>query len=326
MENTSTSYMFALDPTNTLVHVSDAERNEQYKCPGCKEKMVPAKGNIRAHHFRHDKATCSYETYLHNAAKNAFYNAFNIAKANSLPIRLQLSRQVTCSNPKKAFIQDRPACSSMVEANYNLIDLFNYAELEKRDNRTGLTPDVLLFNTETHKYCYFEICVTHACSQDKIDSGIPIIEINIRDEEDIQFVKNLDFSIDDYRVTVHNFSVSSVTQDLCTKGKCQSGNDEYEIWALSTSGRLNQTIKLFSNLSVNVLSASNCWAINIDEEEKYRLIKQVTLSQDPKNMYSNCLKCIHAKSWLDGQVYCFIKSSEIGYGEAKQCKDYRVTL
>lgn len=83
MTGASITYMFALGSINSLVHISDAEHNEQYECPSCKEKMVPAKGSTRAHHFRHGNATCSYETYLHNAAKNAFYNAFNITRSHA---------------------------------------------------------------------------------------------------------------------------------------------------------------------------------------------------------------------------------------------------
>ena len=323
MTRTSVTYVFALDPTNTLIHICEAKRNVKYKCPGCKGKVVPVKGEVRADHFRHDNATCSYESYLHNAAKNAFYNGFNVAKDNAKPVRLQLTRQVICSTPKMMFIKNRSNCSSTIDANYNLTDLFDLAELEKYDDNTGLIPDVLLSNTDTNKQCYFEVCVTHACSQSKIDFGVTIIEIHVSCEEDVQFIKGLDFSVYDPKLTLHNFNVTPLKKDM-SAGPCPHGGDEFEVWTLSQSGRLNKSVRLFRDLSFDDLNSNNCWSTETDEKEKYELIKQVALSQDPKNIYPNCLKCTYSNSWSDGQVYCLVKSCQLSYGEAKRCKDYQV--
>tara|TARA_R110001583_G_scaffold1612_5_gene12711 strand:+ start:345 stop:1322 length:978 start_codon:yes stop_codon:yes gene_type:complete len=325
MEDKAITYVFALDANDTLIHISDSLPNELYKCPGCKSNMLIVKGPVRAHHFRHNKATCSYESYLHNSAKNAFYKAFNNAKIDSQPIKFQLTRLVTCSSLKSTFLENKPSCSSYINANYNLVDLFDLAELEKHDTSTGLTPDVLLTNSNTNKRCYFEVCVTHPCSKNKIESGIPIIEINITREEDIEYIQALDFSIDDSRLTVHNFNVSPLKKDICSSG-CHYGSEEFEIWTLSSSGRLNLAVKRFENLTDNDLSACNCWSCKTDKTEKYKMIKQVAFSLDPHNTYQNCLKCLHSDTWSDGQVYCSVKSRQLYYGEAKKCKDYQVGL
>jgi len=231
MENTSATYVYALDSTDTLVQICDAQRNVKYKCPGCKRKLLPIKGEVRAAHFRHDNATCSYESYLHNAAKIAFCNAFNTAKNNAKPVILQLVRQIICSTPKMKFIKNKSNCTSTIDANYNLTALFDLAELEKYDNNTALIPDVLLSSYDTNKYCYFEVCVTHACSQNKIDSGVPIIEIHVSCEEDIQFIKGLNFSVYDPRLTLHNFNVTPLKKDMSV-GPCPHGGDEFEVKAV----------------------------------------------------------------------------------------------
>lgn len=317
----SAQYAYANDCSGVLTHISNVIKHNSYTCPGCREEMVAVKGKVNVHHFRHNNASCSYESYLHNAAKNAFYNRFNESKE---PIALILKRAITCQSKKKSFLNDDSiSCTNLVEAKYNLRSLFNEATLELYDKSTGFTPDVMLFNTDNDSKCYIEIFVTHECTEEKIASGIPIIEISVNDENDIKYIQESDFSINDINISLYNFSAKEKSVKECHQN-CSLTSHKFETWTLSSSGRLNKLEKPFNHLSEDELSLNNCWPVTLDKVIKTESIINLVKEMDPGNIYSNCLKCTNSSAWDDGQVSCTIKHSNVPYTEAKVCKYYKV--
>lgn len=305
-----------------LIHISSSVRDDIYYCPGCLEEMVTVKGEVNTHHYRHNNAKCSYESYLHNAAKTAFYNTFLKFKKNSQALKLHLTRAVSCSNEKTSYLQNNSIrCLSTVDAKYNLIELFSSASLEKYDKTTGLTPDVMLSNTNTGNCCYVEIFVTHECSVQKIEAGIPIIEINVSCEEDIYYIQKGVFSINDSNLNLYNFKVRDKVVNEC-HGNCSLSTHEFEIWSLSSQGRFNKAINTYSNLTLQELKAANCWPAALENNVKSQKIKELALSLDPKGLYDNCMKCIQSNGWQDAKTYCNIKLARVAYTEAKNCMHY----
>lgn len=317
----SAQYAYAIDCHGVLTHISKAVKHDSYTCPGCLEEMVAVKGKVNVHHYRHNNATCSYESYLHNAAKNAFYIRFNESKE---PIALILERAVKCKSIKKSFLQDESiSCTSLVEAKYNLRNLFTEANLELYDKNTGFTPDVMLSNTDNDSKCYIEIFVTHECTEEKIASGIPIIEISVNDENDIKYIQESDFSINDTNISLYNFSTKEKSVKRCHEN-CSLTDHKFDTWNLSASGRLNKLEKSFNNLSEEELSNPNCWPVNLDKRIQTERLINLVKEMDPGNIYSNCLKCANASGWDDGQVSCAVKYKSVPYTEAKVCKYYKV--
>jgi hypothetical protein len=317
----SAQYAYANDCSGVLTHISNVINHNSYTCPGCREEMVAVKGKVNLHHFRHNNATCSYESYLHNAAKNAFYNRFN--ESTGL-IVLMLERAITCQSNKKSFLNDDSiSCSNLVEAKYNLRNLFNEAFLELYDKSTGFTPDVMLSNSDNGSKCYIEVFVTHECSEEKIASGIPIIEISVNDENDIKYIQESDFSTNDINISLYNFSAKEKSVQECHQN-CSLISNKFETWTLSASGRLNKLVKSFNHLSEEDLSLNNCWPVNLDKRTKTEKIINLVKEMDPENIYSNCLKCINASGWDDGHVSCAIKYTSVPYTESKVCKHYKV--
>ena len=317
----STQYAYAIDCSGKLTHISKAVKNISYICPSCSEKMMMVKGEVNAHHFRHNNATCSYESYLHHTAKKAFYNRF---KESIEPITIILERAIICQSKKKMFVQDSGIeCTSLTEAKYNLRNLFNEVFLEQYDENTGFTPDVMLFNSESESKCYIEIFVTHECSKDKISSGIPIIEISVCDQSDIEYIQESDFSINDRNISLYNFNAKERVVHECHQN-CNLACQKFEVWSLSSSGRLNKLVKPFNNLSIEELSLNNCWPVSLHKHIKTEKITKLVRELDSGNIYPNCLKCIHASGWDEGQVRCTKKSINLPYTEAKTCKHYAV--
>jgi len=319
----SAQYAYAIDCAGGLIHISHAVKHKTYSCSGCSDVMVAVKGKINVHHFRHNNATCSYESYLHNAAKTAFYNRFN---ESIEPLSLLLERSITCKSSKQKFLQDDSvSCTELVDAKYNLKSLFNKATLELYDKKTGFTPDVMLSNVDNDNRCYIEIFVTHACTEEKIASDIPIIEISVNDENDIKYIQECDLSINHANISLYNFDAKERSVHEC-HGNCKLNSHKFETWSLSPSGRLNKVVQSFNYLSIEELEVSNCWPVTLDNLIKSEKITCLVKDMDPRNVYENCLKCASAKGWDDGKTVCTVKRTSVPYTEAKVCKHYKVVV
>lgn len=163
-------------------------------------------GEFNAKHFRHSEECCALETYLHKCGKEAFFYRYQQALSREMPISLELERRVACNGSRLALVRDEARqCVKSVPARYNLTQFFDQAELEKHDKVTGLRPDVMLYDTTGERRCYVEICVTHPCSQDKIEAGIPILEFKVQSASDIQMLLTGAYSIKEKILRVFNW-------------------------------------------------------------------------------------------------------------------------
>ncbi|MGE9502017.1 hypothetical protein ACQP3D_26900, partial [Escherichia coli] len=97
-------------------------------------------------------------------------------------------------------------------------------------------PDVMLYDTTGERRCYVEICVTHPCSQDKIEAGIPILEFKVQSASDIQMLLTGAYSIKEKILRVFNWLPPFQSVDTCS-GVCSVGNVDMSVWSLSGSGR-----------------------------------------------------------------------------------------
>ncbi len=209
-------YRHALNQEGKLLTVKEAEQREIYICPSCRERLIFRAGEKNQKHFAHFKDACNYETYLHKTAKIALAQCFQKLNLVRIPYELQIfdlihsyridSDDIISSEPSEKMssydiLAERPDVN--LEANYE-----------------GFVPDILL---EGPTQAYFvEICVTHAVSEVKKNSGFPIIEIRIDNEDDILNVvkgsivegpKLQLYNFDGYRI-LHRRQVPTNRQEL----------------------------------------------------------------------------------------------------------------
>lgn len=216
-------YNYAYDENGHLVNISSVtsedRRNHLYKCISCGKELVPKLGAVRAHHFAHKVHTdCNGETYLHLLAKQVLWKRFMSAE----PFEVRLDAFFHCSERNKCpFHSDSCIADSIVLS--NLKDFYNECDIEKSvysqvwengDKRCSVQEgssheryiaDLLLWNSanQDREPVAIEICVKHACEEKKINSGLKIIEIKIKDESDIEALKT--GALDGDNVTFHNF-------------------------------------------------------------------------------------------------------------------------
>ena len=312
-------YAYAKTDENESVHIRKAFRNGKYLCPSCHELMIPVLGDHKAKHFRHHKAVCSYESYLHQAAKIAIYHRL----LNEDTVPLILPREAECRDAKAELLAGCHApCKMLIPALYNLKALFNQVELEQYDADTGLKPDVLLTNASSQAKCYIEIYVTNPSSKEKIGSGVPILEFHVTSEADITALLSNDLSSEDTEMTHYNFKLKSRVTDRCLD-QCHHAKVEIDKWKLNSNGRLQQQTCRYKDIDHTAASTSTAWPKSLAPQEQLTRLQNLIKRSDSLNAHANCINCIFASNWDNGFLHCSKKHTKVPYTEAKLCAQYR---
>ena len=178
-------YRTAFDENNNLVDIRDVSKEERhehtYRCIMCGEVLLPRLGNERARHFYHGKdTTCDGESYIHKLAKLRIKEKFDKSE------HFFVSYDVThvCSQ-QECRLRNKNCVQSNEQHKIDLRHYYDTATIEAPVN--GFIADVLLSNSKKPELppVLLEIRVTHACEQEKIDSGLKIIEIHVKKEAEI---------------------------------------------------------------------------------------------------------------------------------------------
>lgn len=206
---TSIKYKYAYDENGVLVSIQDVDQeskqNNTYHCISCGKILLPKLGIKNVHHFAH-KSTCNGESYLHKLAKlklkEKFYSQDCSFKVN-LPTVSICNQKNTCP-----FFHE--GCKTGTINEINLREYYNQCEEEisihiknehdnpivsfsPLENGSTYVADLLLWNKEKPENTpiAIEIYCSHECEEQKIKSGLRIIEIKIDSEEDIEkLIKN----------------------------------------------------------------------------------------------------------------------------------------
>ncbi|MCE2596604.1 hypothetical protein K6Y31_17590 [Motilimonas cestriensis] len=323
VQSSSVQYAFALDKEGALIHISKAQRSNSYICPGCKSPLSPVLGDVNAKHYRHSEECCPLETYLHKTAKEALFLCYQHAIKTDIPITLELKRSVSCSDPRLGLLRNANQCSKSAPARYNLTQFFDLVDLEKVDKNTGMQPDVLLSESSGTRRCYIEVCVTHPCAQQKIDTGIPIIEFKVQSVDDIIMLSSGKYSVEDERLSVFNWLPPPRVDNKCSE-PCSVGDMEISVWRLSDSGRLNEIIMPLSDVDLITDSVINAWPSSLGADDVANNLRSFLRHVDPQMLFSNCIMCDQADTWKSGYIRCQSKAKLVPYTEARQCAAYKV--
>lgn len=188
-------YRYAFDSQKNTIDITTINKNNKnsskYYCISCGKELTAKLGDKKQHHFSHkistDSTSCSCETYLHNLAKYKIKEIFD----NDTIFNINMTEKVICSSIRNCyFSSDENCCSHSKEILVNLKDRYDLCTVEKQIE--GFKADILLENSNNkYKPLLIEVFVTHECSEDKINSKLPIIEISIKKEEDIQNIKEI---------------------------------------------------------------------------------------------------------------------------------------
>lgn len=176
-------YSYSLDKESNLIHVKEAVKGNEYRCPCCGEAMIPRQGKLRKWHFAHkaNLENCSYETYLHKIAKRRIRDFFNASPHFYIKFR----GEATC------VVQDCPLGREKTKCTWDKYDEFDlknyYDKCDEEVTIDNFRADLLVTNSERNiPPILIEIFVSHKSTEEKINSKHRIIEVQILSEDDIE--------------------------------------------------------------------------------------------------------------------------------------------
>ena len=188
-------YRYAKAPNGNYVDIKDVNeenrRNMKFICISCGHDMVASLGD-KTHHFRHkQELACNKETYLHKLGKYTFVKTYNECIEQHKPYNITLQRRIPCSHESTCAIKknnENVSCLSFEKQEWDLTKYYQTIVVEKKVD--DFIPDVLLKSDQGRDPIFIEIKVTHPCTEEKIQQGLPIIEIAIKDEFDLDIIKS----------------------------------------------------------------------------------------------------------------------------------------
>lgn len=186
-------YRYALSPSGRSISIDqiDPKSRKEYgelTCFGCGSELLPRLGPKNVNHFYHrsDGKGCGSETYLHNMTKTRIYEILTERRNLGLKVDVELPWQ-----QRKIFVDadgiefNKNARPKLVPKSYEILNASTELYLEKRVKQ--FVPDVFAKNSEGLDI-FIEVYVTHPCSDEKIYSGMPIIELKIESQETAEVV------------------------------------------------------------------------------------------------------------------------------------------
>lgn len=203
------TYQFAKLADGSFINIDDigeSNRNRQFYCIGCSSKMSPVLPKEKAKHFRHTTYVCSRETYLHKLGKLVIKHRFdNNSNFNIKYYAINNCKKFNSCELKKYYQWDK--CRNLKDL--HTLDLKNYYDTCSEEiTYNGFKGDLVLTHSQFPKRqpLFIEIAVTHKCTDEKIRSGIKIIEISIQDEAILKEISLSDFTItQNDKVSYYNF-------------------------------------------------------------------------------------------------------------------------
>lgn len=192
---------FALDMNGSLIEIHRVNEGQQYFCPHCHKEMISKCGKIRQWHFAHKTDKCSYDKYLHSIAEMMIKDWFNKNES----IMLIMDAWEKCNMYDECKFRHEYDCKRKATKQINLKKY--YSICEKEQGFGGFVADLLCKNPQRlDDPIFIEILVTHECSQEKKNSGIRIIEIEIQSEEDILNIVHSSQIAEGDTVHLYNFN------------------------------------------------------------------------------------------------------------------------
>lgn len=227
-------YRYAINEHGNVLsidNITEKNKNKIFTCGGCGERLSPRalKSNKVIPHFYHpydesfSQRECSGETYLHWISKELLAESFQ----QSGPFVLEWKSTSSCIHEDA----DWTMCYKEHEHFMNLTKEYPIVTVEKKDG--DFIPDILLSNKNGGKI-YVEICNSSTCSIEKRNSGNKIIEIKVKNEEDIEKIvrsRTIDggYAHIDYSYTnieLINFALDEAEGYFDCKGKCPHMSEE----------------------------------------------------------------------------------------------------
>jgi len=264
-----------------LKNISDSsvERGQKntYFCPdpACNQVLKVRKGGKYTDHFAHKKATsCSgFETSLHLLAKLIFKENYLHCLENKLPFHLEYKEIKICNTCHG--LNNLPE-SCELKPKKKLFDLTKkFDKISEEKEIQGFYADILLESSTTEEVILIEFAVTHKCEPEKISSGLRIIEFQIEEEDDLNFISNHKIAAKPNSCIYYNFNFKHKAENLFTVENCKKS---FETFVVFRNGKAKK--KKFRPIQI----------FNGSEKQNYLLFKNMDIENSGIKTFSALVK------------------------------------
>ena len=182
-------YHFARNESGEIVDIDNVTESyrdsHSFYCLGCDGEMNARLGAKYSHHFYHSNgADCGFgESDLHRYAKKMLRKKFQ----DNPTFPVKIVQDVSCGARCLFFKNGEDGCQVKKLMEYDL-KAFGYDTIEEeKEVAGGFVADLLISDsTGRNPNILLEIFVSHQIGKSKEESGHRIIEVPIRDEEDLR--------------------------------------------------------------------------------------------------------------------------------------------
>lgn len=309
-------YSYAKDVLGKYVHIEQAHQGVTYFCPQCGNEMIARHGEVNAHHFAHKvECACSGESYLHKIAKERFKELYD----NSTEFILEYKTPVRCPHKLDVtscvFASDR--CNSVDNTirRLNLKKLFDQCLIEQPINNGQFVADIILKDSTGHtdKILLIEFYHTHRCGPDKINSGYPIVEIRINNDEDIITSNRIAYNS---KVTLYGFKPASYSGKQLYIGRFNDQSDACDLKVIKAN-----CIDLLGKDHIPYHSIGKAFAVAIDPVSYREFSSHPRFKRNPPspgeivcaiaykqgfNNFDTCAVCAFSRrsQYCDDELWC----------------------
>ena len=290
---------YALNPDGKRVYIREARHNVRFTCVNCGSEMIAKQGKIREWHFAHKTLSknCSHESYLHSLAKIRIHDWFY----NADQFLLGLNTEYRCSQMADCIWFDGENPSYCKQNKLHIIDLkkyYNSCDIER--TYKNFRADLFVYNNQSDKSPVFiEICVNHPCSEEKINSGIRIIEVVIKSEEDIDRIISSTICEGDDLIKLYNFNPKSQVIDSCYKELTKFVLDKNNRGFFIPLGDVN--CKTYTDRDTKSIFELTCDAGSLMEYSIYQM--GMATAYKYKYPVRNCFLCKYHRRNEDKYMY-----------------------
>ena len=208
---------YALNKNGDLVSIDKITKDnkeKKYYCLSCGGEMTAVLGKIKEHHFRHVGDSC--ETDLHKLGKKIIKYVFD--RCDKFPVYFY-SKRKRCDRADECRFMKYGECNVDKEDYLREIDLKKYYDTcEEESGYKGFIADLKLSSKQNPKRVplFIEIAVSHKCDEEKINSGVRIIELCpvsdrnfieliVESKEEQRTTGYTTYSIPQKKILFHNF-------------------------------------------------------------------------------------------------------------------------
>ncbi len=177
-------YEYAANEHGEFTHIDNARKEHHYRCIACGEPLIIKDGSKKRKHFAHkNNSNCDGESYIRKIWKKRLKDKFysNSPFIIKYVVGTPCKEETTCLIKKK--ISDLKCNKCYVKE----VDLKQeYDTCKEEIEYKGFVGDIVLSDSKNpdKEPLFIEIDYTHPCDEEKIASGIRIIEFKVVDDRE----------------------------------------------------------------------------------------------------------------------------------------------